>query len=402
MKLIFFNRFFHPDTSATSQILSDLAFHLAARNRIVHVVTSRVPGGESALDVIGGLTVHRVADASPGTHNLMHRAFAYLRYYRGARKLAAELIAPGDVIILKTDPPMLSAVVGAIAARRHAMLVIWLQDIFPEVAQRYGIPGTGGVTGNLLRRYRNRSLRMATCIVVIGERMATHVRNVLGSVPAGKIKVIHNWANGELICPVAPKDNALRHKWMLQEMFVVGYSGNLGRVHEFETLLSAARILRDTDPDICFLIVGRGPRLRQVMTSARRQGLTNMRFEPHQDQDMLSLSLALPDVHVCTLHPVFEGLVQPSKIYGVMAAGRPTLFIGDPAGETAQILDESCAGITVPSGESHKLASAIRMLRDDPTRRKSMGESARAAFESRYDRSIAFAHWEALLNELMP
>ena len=255
------------------------------------------------------------------------------------------------------------------------------------------------MTGSLLRRLRNRSLRMATRTVVIGDQMAEHVK-ALGAVPANRVEVIHNWANGELIRPVAPDDNALRKEWKLARTFVVGYSGNLGRVHEFDTLLAAARQLRDDEPNICFLIVGRGPRLKGVMERARSEGLTNVRFEPHQDLESLSQCLGVPDVHISTLYPAFEGLVHPSKLYGVMAAGRPTLFIGDPKGETARILEETNSGITVTTGDCDRLAAAIRELRDNPSRCKVMGECARQAFESKYDRRVALAKWDALLNSL--
>lgn len=396
MKLIFFNRFFFPDLSATSQILSDLAFHLAAQGHDVHVVTSRVPDGEAELAKERGVTIHRVSEAPSGPHSLLHRARAYVAFYFGARKLAASLISPGDIVVLKTDPPMLSSAVGPIAVRKRAILVNWLQDVFPEVAERYGIPGTGGLTGGLLRRLRNRSLRMATRTVVIGDQMAEHVK-ALGAVAPDKVEVIHNWANGELIRPVMADANTLRKKWALDKTFVIGYSGNLGRVHEFDTLLGAAKLLKK-EQDICFLIVGHGPRHGEVVKRAVDDRLSNVRFEPHQDIDSLSESLCVADVHVSTLSPDFEGLVHPSKLYGVMAAGRPTLFIGDVKGETARILAETDAGLTVQTGNCEELAAAIVRLRDDPRRCQTMGEHAREAFQLKYDRPVALAKWEALLN----
>ncbi len=398
MKIVFFNRFFYPDSSATSQMLSDLAFHLAAKGRGVHVVTSRVPNGEAELETIRGVTVHRVANSAIGTTSLVRRALAYAHFYSGARKLAARLIQPGDIVVLKTDPPMLSAAIGRIARRKGARVVNWLQDIFPEVAQRYGIPGAGGITGGMLRWLRNRSLSTATRTVVIAEQMARHLE-ALQCIPAANLAVIHNWANGEAIRPVARGENALRTRWALDRAFVVGYSGNLGRVHEFDTLLGAAAKLREEN-DIRFLIVGRGPRLGEVMDRARRDGLDNIRFEPHQDQGSLALSLGAADIHISTLHPDYEGLVHPSKLYGVMAAGRPTVFIGDPRGETARILEEADAGITVPTGDSAGLAQVIRDLRATPARCKELGDHARAAFESKYDRRIALAKWEAMLDSL--
>ncbi|HEX7558596.1 MAG TPA: glycosyltransferase family 4 protein, partial [Usitatibacter sp.] len=260
MKILFFNRFFFPDTSATSQIVSDLAFHLAAEGFEVHAITSRPPGGVE-YEKIDGVAIHRVAVALAGPHGLFRRALAYLAYYRGAREAARLLIAPGDVVVLKTDPPMLSSAVGHLAKEKGAKVVLWLQDVFPEVAREYGVPGMGGPIGAVIRRIRDRSLSIADRIVVIGDRMASEVAKA-GASPE-RIEVIHNWADGEAITPVDRDANALRRQWDLGGDFIVGYSGNLGRVHEFETMLDAAALLKD-DAGIRFVVIGRGPRLQEV------------------------------------------------------------------------------------------------------------------------------------------
>jgi len=399
MKLIFFNRFFHPDTSATSQMLSDLAFHLASRGVDVHVVTSRsTEAGTASLERVRGVTIHRVSTAPGAPHGLPRRALAYAGFYRAARRAAAELAEPGDVVVLKTDPPLLGAAVSRVALRKGAKVVNWIQDLFPEVAERHGIPGARGLLGALLRRIRNRSLRLASRIVVIGDQMAAHVEKQNGIDP-GKIVVIHNWADGRVIQPLPPASNAFRKGWALNGAFVVGYSGNLGRVHEFDTLLDAAKLL-SAERDICFLFVGRGPRLDEVRRRVEAEGMANVRFEPPQSRESLSQSLGVADVHVSTLLPCFEGLVHPSKLYGVMAAGRPTLFIGDERGETARILDRDGAGVSVATGNSEGVAREIRALRDDPARRQAMGEHARQALDAKYDMRIALSQWESLLGSV--
>jgi len=397
-KLVFFNRFFYPDTSATSQLLTDLAFHLVTRGVDVHVVTS-APEAEAAPrnERVQGVVVHRVAEA-PATLGLGRRALAYLRFYGAARRWAAANVARGDIVVFKTDPPMLSAMVSPIATRHGAMVVNWLQDLFPEVAAECGVPGAGGPTGAVLRRIRNRSLKLASRNVVIGERMAKHVL-AQGGAGSMHVEVIHNWADGIAIRPVPHESNTLRQKWALADRFVLEYSGNLGRVHEFGTLIEAAQQLED-HREILFVIVGRGPRLAEVQAKVKALKLPNVRFEPHQDREMLSMSLGLGDVHLSTLHPRFEGLVHPSKLYGVMAVGRPTIFIGDPKGETAEILRQTGAGLCVPTGDAEGMVRAVLALRDDPECRKAMERNARQAFEAHYDMPVAFARWESLLRSL--
>ena len=394
MKIIFFNRFFFPDASATSQMLSDLAFDLASTWQ-VHVVTSRVPGGMAAQEQIRGVTVHRVATAASGPHGLVRRALAYAQYYLGARRALRNLVVPGDIVVAKTDPPMLSAALGQLAKARGAKLVVWLQDLFPEVAFEYGVPGMSGALGRWLAERRDRSLAIADAVVAIGERMAQRV--AAGQhVSAERLHVVHNWADGEALRPMSQAAASQKHRWGLEDRFVVGYSGNLGRVHEFDTLLSAAARLRERE-DVVFLIVGRGPRLREVRERVAREGLGNVRFEDPQPRDRLAASLAVPDVHISILPARFEGLVLPSKLYGIMAVARPTLFIGDPEGDSASVLSESQAGMTVCVGDVEGLVAAILALRSEPSRVLEQGLNARRAFERRFDLPIALEKWRAIL-----
>lgn len=394
MKIVFFNRFFFPDTSATSQILSDLAFHLAGQGADVHVVTSKVPGGSAARESIRGVTVHRVTQAIEGPHGLARRALAYLGYYRGARAKARELLAAGDIAVLKTDPPLLSSLVGPIAHRRGARVIAWMQDIFPEVAREYGVPGMKGPLFAMFRRMRNASLAAADTVVAIGEGMAS--RLAAEGIPAAKLTVIHNWADASAIRPIPRELNALRRAWGLDGRFVVGYSGNLGRVHEFDTLLDAAKKLAPRD-DIRFVIVGRGPRLEEVQARAFRESIDNVAFHPHQERATLAESLGVADVHVCVLEPRFDSLVLPSKLYGIMAAARPILFVGDPQGESARIVADAGCGQAVRTGDSDALAGAIAGLAGDPQRCAGLGRDGRAAFEARYTMEKALGTWRETL-----
>src|SRR5262249_20173242 len=151
------------------------------------------------------------------------------------------------------------------------------------------------------------------------------------------IEVIENWCDGQAVKPLPAQANGLRAEWGLSDRFVVGYSGNLGVAHEFETIIEAADMLRERR-DIVFLFVGGGARLQHLNDQVRQRGLQNVVFRPYQARARLTESLCVPDVHLVCLRTDMEGLVVPSKFYGVLAAGRPCLFIGDPEGEVALAL----------------------------------------------------------------
>jgi glycosyltransferase involved in cell wall biosynthesis len=180
---------------------------------------------------------------------------------------------------------------------------------------------------------------------------------------------------------------------------VVGYSGNLGRAHEFGTVLDAADRLRE-EADIVFLFVGGGHHRRWVETEARRRGLGNLLFRPYQPRERLRESLGLADVHLISLLPALEGLIVPSKFYGIAAAGRPVLYVGDPEGEIPQLLRAAVCGETVHVGEGDRLAAAVRHLRDDPALCLLWGANARRRFAAHFDQRLALAAWERVLKRV--
>jgi glycosyltransferase involved in cell wall biosynthesis len=232
--------------------------------------------------------------------------------------------------------------------------------------------------------------------VVIGARMKERLVNE--EIDRDLFHVIANWASADLR-PVAPLDNPLLEEWNLHGKFVVGYSGNMGRVHEFDSIMGAARALRDDDR-VVFLLIGGGAQRVQLEAVARRDGLANIRFRPYQPRELLAQSLSIADIHLVSLQAQLEGLVVPSKIYGVLGVGRPAIFIGSPHGEVGAELQSAECGICVNADDVQGLADAISTLASDHALRRRMGHNARCLYERRYERAIAFAAWEHLLDAL--
>src|SRR5262249_45750446 len=209
------------------------------------------------------------------------------------------LARPGDVLVVKTDPPLLSVAAMQAARRRGLHLVNWLQDLYPEVAAALGVPIIKGPASGGLLALRDASLRAADVNVVVGERMAQILRT-RGIAPE-RVRVIANWCDDEEIQPIWPRDNPLRREWGLSDRFVVGYSGNLGRGHEFETVLAAAERLRG-DRHLCFLFIGGGKKMADLSGCVRDRGLDHLfRILPYQERSVLRLSLGVPDIHLISL-----------------------------------------------------------------------------------------------------
>ena len=183
-------------------------------------------------------------------------------------------------------------------------------------------------------------------------------------IAADRVHVIANWCEDDEIVPVSPSDNPLRRQWSFEDKFVVGYSGNLGRAHEFDTVLAAAERLK-SNPDIIFLCIGGGHLMKRLAECVRERSLSNFRFMDYQDQSTLEFSLCVPDVHWISLLPQVEGLIVPSKVYGIAAAGRPVIAICDNDGEISRLVEQyQCGGVVEP-GHADALANLILRLSKD-------------------------------------
>lgn len=397
--IVFVNRFFHPDHSATAQIMSDLAFALAERNYSVRILTTQglyasSGAGLAEHEFCGGVEIWRVYRPRFRRDSLYGRALDYLLMYLVMSKALLTVAGPGDLIVAKTDPPLISVAVLPAVLFKRAKLINWLQDIYPEVAIEFGIKALTPLAP-VLASVRNLSLKNARQNVVIGHRMKALIVGL--GVPANQISLISNWCAQGDIRPLDPDLNPLRQEWGLEGKFVVAYSGNLGRAHEVSTLLDAAALLKDA-PGLVFLFIGDGALSAFLRAEVDRRGLGGLfMFKPYQPSDRLRLTLTLPDVFWVSLRPEMEGLIVPSKFYGNCAAGRPTIFVGDPEGEIGRLVEEHNCGLSVPAGHAVRLAEAILSLKNDRPRLEAMGRNARRASDETLSRTASLDAWERLV-----
>jgi colanic acid biosynthesis glycosyl transferase WcaI len=394
-KIVVVNRYYHPDQSASSQLLTDLTRALARAGLEVHVICSRQryddpAAGLPAQESVDGVAVHRVWTSRFGRARLLGRALDYASFYVSSWFAMLRLLRRGDIAVAKTDPPLLSIVAMAAVKLKGAELINWLQDIFPEVASVLGANFLPRPLDALLRRLRDRSLRAAKVNIVLGERMRQRLLQL--GIAENKIRIIENWAETEVGPPKTVAHSALRASINASNKFVVGYSGNLGRAHEFQTVLEAAQILRD-DPDFLFLMIGGGASMTRLALSVEKLNLENFRFLPYQPRESLADVLAAADVHWVSLIPALEGLIVPSKFYGILAAARPVIFIGDSDGEIAREIEACDCGATVGNADAHHLVRLLLDWKANPDQRERMGRRGYECYQARFCATRAFAAW---------
>jgi colanic acid biosynthesis glycosyl transferase WcaI len=214
------------------------------------------------------------------------------------------------------------------------------------------------------------------------------------------VHVIANWCRDEELCPLANGENPLRREWGLEQKFVAGYSGNLGRAHELDTVLGAAAMLREQER-IVFLFIGGGHQFDRLARAVKERGLDRIfRFVAYQPQDLLKYSLNVADVHLISLQPALEGLIVPSKFYGIAAVGRPVISITAGDGEIARLVRQHECGLAVEPGNGPALAAALTELAADPARVAQMGKRARAMLKGNFTRAHELARWRELLEAI--
>ncbi len=416
-KVIAINRFYAPDHSATAQLLTDLCEHLATPGgaRVggakekpgvkVTVITSRLAYDDPkatlpARETINGVTVRRVWTTRFGRAGLWGRALDYATFYLSATVALLVEARPGDTILAKTDPPLISVPASLVARLKGARLVNWCQDLFPETAACLGLRWAAGPLGKLLRKLRNRSLRTATTNVVLCNEMRRHL--LAESVPAERIRVIHNWSDPA----IRPRP---RHR-QPAEPFTICYSGNLGRAHAVDAVIELIERTRDI-PNLRWRFVGGGVGTVKLQSHVREHEIVTVTFEGYAPRSQLSESLARADAHLVALDPACEGLIHPSKIYGILASGRPAIFLGSATGSVARMLAppggpiqkaHDC-GITLDATRPDTWRPAIEALIPHPgnpgaaARLATMAQNAHAAHQRHYTREHALTAWRDAL-----
>jgi len=401
MKVCFFNRSYWPDHGATGQLLTDLCEDLAARHGFeVTVVCGEVPG-LARTGFLGvrrerrnGVEILRGAGTAFHKARFAGRAANYLSYFASAW-LAGRRIGRPDVVVALTDPPIIGIAARRAARRAGARFVYLCQDVFPEVTRLLEDFQSGLVDGTLERVSRS-LIGGADRVVAVGETMRDLLVQRRGADPA-RVVVIHNWADCAALAP-RPKDNAFAREHGLSESFVVMHSGNVGLSQDLDTLLDAARLLRG-ERGIVFAVMGDGARRTALEARARLEGLAQVRFLPHQPTERLADAFGSADVFVVSLKRGLAGSIVPSKLYGILAAGRAYVAAVEPSCEVASVATKHDCGLLVAPGDAPALAARILELYADRQLVWHLGDNARrAAFG--FDRPHQVDAYARLLREV--
>jgi colanic acid biosynthesis glycosyl transferase WcaI len=297
------------------------------------------------------------------------------------------VVKRGQIVIALTNPPTLPFVARAACAIRGARCVMLVHDVYPEALAAAGFMRRGSLAYRFLFAITRWLYRSVDHVVVIGRDMA----RIAVSKGARQLTIIPNWADVDLV---------QREERGRCETFVMQYGGNISRTHDLAILLDAAAALA-ADPMVQLVIVGTGARRGEVEREIAVRGLHNVALRPPVPREQLSASLNSADLAIVSMRAGMSGISVPSRLYNILAAGRPVIVIADDDSEIAMIVREEELGWIVPPGDLAALLVAVREARADDVRLREMGRRARAAAERTYTRAHVVSAYGELIERLL-
>jgi glycosyltransferase involved in cell wall biosynthesis len=390
IRLSVITQFFPPDYAATGQLIEELVRNLGFLGIDVEVFTSQ-PGyafhtaDAPATEQIGRVRVKRSRTAQlwPGrirgkaVNGVLYTFRAALHLLRGRNR--------NNVLLVTTAPPFLP-LLGYLAYILFKIPYICiLYDLYPDIAIALGVLPKRHWLTRLWQNLNQKIWRNAKGIVVLSPAMK---RQVLTNCPeiGEKVSVIHSWSDPDWIVPIAKRENWFAWKYNLVSKFTVLYSGNLGRCHDMNTILEAAKLLQD-EP-IQFVCIGSGAKRDDLIKEVKQLGLNNFLFLPYQDKHVLPYSLTACDLSFVTVDERTENLVTPSKLYSALASARPIAAICSQDSYLRELINEADCGNAFENGDSNGLAQFIRLLSRDAQLVERMGKSGRQYLRSHFTPKI--------------
>jgi colanic acid biosynthesis glycosyl transferase WcaI len=412
MNLLVLCPHYAPDVAPTGEVMTQIAEHLVARGHRLHVVTSLPWYQEHAIEASWSGKAVRHEDQAWGRITRVHpfptdkanipaRALAFGGFTALAAEEAMRSRIRPDAVLAMSPPLTLGLAAWSVAKRFKVPLVFNIQDVFPDVAIEVGAISSPKVIRAAYGLERETYLR-ADAVTVLSDDLRD---NVVGKIAGrrgaagdpAKVRVIPNFIDTDRIRPQA-KENAYRAEFGLEGKTVVMYAGNVGFSQSLDLVVAAATHLAD-DPDVVFVVNGGGSALDDLRRSAA--GLDNVRFVGMQPKERLAEVAAAADLHVVPLRTGLARSSVPSKLYTILAAGRPVVASVDPGTEVARTVEAAGAGIAVPPDDAEAFTKAVQHLVHRPEEREVMGAAGRRFVESWASPDAVAAAYEGLFEELV-
>lgn len=373
MQVTVLNQFFWPDTAPTGQLLADLCRVLDGQGVKIIAICGNSDYGIQDTTLPPPARILRVG-VIRFSRGRLGRLLSYGSFLVGA-VWSSYCTERSDIILTLTTPPLISVLGRMIKLMRGCQHYIWEMDVYPDIAVDLEVLGRDSMLTCIMGLLADWSRRNADGIIALGDEMKA--RLIARGIPEDRIFVAENWADGREITPLPFPEGP----------FVVHYSGTLGLAHDTDTIAGAMDRLRD-DARFHFVFAGGGARRERISRYCQERGIQNVTFRPYCSRCELGSNLGQGHVGLVTQLPQTSGSLVPSKIYGIMAAGRPFLYIGPPDTSPAQKIARYGCGWRVDPGDIDGLVHLLQRLESDRESVRNAGQRGREAFEQNHDLPI--------------
>ena len=378
-KLSIITQFFPPDYAATGQLIQELANQLGNSNVRVNIFTGQ-PGyafqqsDAPAIEIKNNVRIQRTRFRQFYSKRIRSKTFNGIIFTLRSAFYLLKNARQHNTVILTTAPPFLS-IIGYLANLIFKLNYICLvYDLYPDVVVELGIIDAQNPIAKLWNKINGAVWQRSKEIIVLSDTMKQRITARHPAI-ADKISVIHNWADPTWIKPIPKQENWFAKQHQIGTKFTVLYSGNLGHCHDLDTILDAAKLLQGQP--VQFVFIGAGAKYPHCQETVAKFKLNNCLFLPYQDRANLPYSLTACDLALVSIAPGLEGVVAPSKVYGIMAAGKAIAAVCEPHSYLRQLITDAHCGVAIDNHNSQKLVEFILTLAAKPDLARNMGDAGR-------------------------
>jgi glycosyltransferase involved in cell wall biosynthesis len=395
---------YYPEETSTGYFLTKIAEGLAEESS-VHVQCSQPTYSGRSRKALKyeerrGVHIHRCWSTTLDKDVLPLRVLNILSITLSFLVNAIRRFRPGDCVLVVTNPPTVPAVIAIASYLRRCRCILIVHDVYPEALIAAGVFRKRSILANTVGWIANILYRQMDRIVVLGRDMASLIEKRL---PAGGRRTVSipNWADLGLVRPMPRKDNRLLLDLGLTSKFVLQYSGNIGRTHGIEQLVNCSERFLE-DPSTHFLFIGFGGKKDWLEQSIKERQITNTTLIDYLPRSDLPVSLNACDVAIISFLEGMAGVSVPSRMYNIMAAGKPIIAMADSNSELALVIEEENIGWLVSPGDVDGLCGVIIEAKSNAGLLAEMGRRARKAAEAKYSFEAVKTAYLGLVRSIRP
>lgn len=398
-KLLIYAHYFYPDVASTGQILTELSEGLSGSFDITVICV--VPSYSGKIEEkykkqriykeeFKEMKVVRVRVPEFQKGNKISRIKNLIAYFFNSL-IATFKVDKQDYIFTISQPPILGGVLGVLGKWiKGCKLIYNIQDFNPEQTIAVGY-SKNKIILNTAKMVDKVSCRISNKVIVVGRDMQETLRNRFNNKNVPKNVFINNWINEKEIYPLEenhPKIINFKEKYSLKDKFIIMYSGNIGLYYDLENITKVIGKFKGRE-DVVFAFVGDGTVKQSIEKYATDNILQNVKFIPYQDKEDLIYSLNAADIHWVVNAKGIKGVSVPSKLYGVMAAGKPVLGVLDQGSEARLILEECNCGVCVEPSDYEGIYEKINYVLDNKNEMKNLGLNGRKYLENNLTKEVS-------------